>query len=40
MELLDKILSKENLNGADKKVYQNRGACGVHGVTIEELLGY
>ena len=40
MELLDKILSKENLNQAYKKVYQNKGACGVDGITIEELLGY
>ena len=40
MELLEKILSKENLNKAYKQVYKNKGASGVDGVTIEELFPY
>ena len=40
MELLEKVLSKENLNKAYKQVYKNKGASGVDGVTIEELFVY
>lgn len=40
MELLDKVLSKENLNKAYKQVYKNKGASGVDGVTVEELFAY
>jgi len=40
MELLEKILSKENLNKAYKQVYKNKGASGVDGVTTEELFSY
>ncbi len=40
MELLEKILSKENLNKAYKQVYKNKGASGVDGVTIDELSKY
>jgi len=40
MELLEKILKKENLNEAYKRVYANKGASGVDGVTVEELLDY
>ena len=40
MELLDKVLSKENLNKAYKQVYKNKGASGVYGVTVEELFEY
>lgn len=40
MELLDEILTKENLNKAYKKVYQNKGASGIDGVTVEELCEY
>ena len=40
MDLLERILSRENLNKAYKRVYANRGASGVDGVTIEELLDY
>lgn len=40
MELLEKILSKENLNKAYKQVYKNKGASGVDGVTVEELSLY
>ena len=40
MELLEKVLSKENLNNAYKQVYKNKGASGVDGVTTEELFSY
>lgn len=40
MELIEVILSKENLNRAYKKVVANKGASGVDGVTVEELGGY
>lgn len=40
MELLEKVLSKENLNKAYKQVYKNKGASGVDGVTVEELFEY
>jgi len=40
MELLEEILSKDNLNEAYKRVYTNKGASGVDGVTVEELLDY
>lgn len=40
MELLNAVLSKNNLNKAYKQVYKNKGAKGVDGVTIEELYGY
>ncbi|WP_301082506.1 group II intron reverse transcriptase/maturase [Thomasclavelia cocleata] len=40
MELLEKILSKENLNNAYKQVYKNKGASGVDGVTVDELFSY
>lgn len=34
MELLEQILSSSNLNEAYKKVYRNKGASRVDGVTI------
>lgn len=40
MELLEKVLSAENLNGAYQQVYRNKGASGVDGVTVEELKTY
>ena len=40
MELIEVILSKENLNRAYKKVVANKGAGGVEGVTVEELGNY
>ena len=40
MELIEVILSKENLNRAYKKVVANKGASGVDGVTVEELGSY
>lgn len=36
MELLEKILDKENLNEAYKHVEANKGALGVDGVTVDE----
>lgn len=40
MELLEKILSRDNLNNAYKQVYKNKGASGVDDVTVEELFLY
>lgn len=40
MELLKEILNPENLNKAYKRVYQNKGASGVDGVTVEEIADY
>ena len=40
IELLDKVLSKENLNKTYKQVYQNKGARGVDGVIVDELFAY
>ena len=40
MELMEVILSKENLNRAYKRVVANKGASGVDGVTVEELGNY
>ena len=40
MELLDRILERGNINEAYKRVYANKGASGVDGVTVEELLDY
>ena len=40
MELIEVILSKENLNRAYKKVVSNKGASGIDGVTVEELGDY
>ena len=40
MELIDKVLSKDNLNLAYKQVYKNKGASGIDGVTVNMLLAY
>ena len=40
MELLEKVLSKDNLNKAYEQVYKNKGTSGVDGVTVEELSSY
>lgn len=40
MELLERIISTENLNRAYRQVYKNKGASGVDNVTIEELASY
>lgn len=39
-ELLEKILSDENIQLAQKRVYENKGTGGVDGVTVQELAGY
>jgi len=39
-ELLDRILSDENIELAQKRVYANKGASGVDGVTVQELSSY
>ncbi len=35
-ELLEKILSKDNMNAAYKRVCASKGAGGVDGVTVEK----
>lgn len=40
MELLNQILSSQNLNEAYLQVYRNKGTAGVDGVTVEELKEY
>lgn len=39
-EMLEKILSNENIKLAQKKVYSNKGASGIDGVTVQELEEY
>lgn len=39
-EMLEKILSDENIKRARKRVYANKGAGGVDGVTVQELGEY
>lgn len=39
-EMLERILSKDNLNLAYKRVKANKGSPGVDGMTVEELLSY
>ena len=39
-ELLEKILSDENIQLAQKRIYANKGASGVDGVTVQELAEY
>ena len=39
-ELLEKILSKDNMNTAYQRVCTNKGAGGVDDVTVEELGDY
>ena len=38
--LLERILHRDNLNAAYKRVKQNGGAAGVDGMTVEEMLPY
>ena len=38
--LLDEILSDDNITLAQKRVYANKGAGGVDGVTVQELSSY
>ncbi|MGB8450927.1 MAG: reverse transcriptase domain-containing protein, partial [Anaerocolumna sp.] len=40
MELMEVILTKENLNRAYKKVVANKGASGIDEITVEELGSY
>ena len=40
MELLEEILSRDNMNKAYKKVYQNKGTAGIDGITVEEISDY
>ncbi|MFZ7942466.1 group II intron reverse transcriptase/maturase [Neobacillus sp. 19] len=40
MELLEQILSNQNMNEAYLRVYKNKGASGADGVTVEELKQY
>ena len=40
MKLLEEILTKDNLNKAYKKVYQNKGTAGVDGITVYEIKEY
>ena len=40
MELLEEILSRDNMNKAYKKVYQNKGAAGIDGITVKEIENY
>lgn len=39
-ELLERILSRDNLNAAYRRVKANRGSHGVDGMTVDELLPY
>ena len=39
-ELLEKILTRDNLNMAYKQVKKNRGAGGMDGMQVDELLPY
>ncbi|MGA3676099.1 group II intron reverse transcriptase/maturase [Lysinibacillus agricola] len=40
MQLLEKILNNQNMNEAYLRVYRNKGASGVDGITVEELKQY
>ncbi|MFJ5768635.1 group II intron reverse transcriptase/maturase [Psychrobacillus sp. NPDC093180] len=40
MQLLEKILSNRNMNEAYLRVYRNKGASGVDGITVDELKEY
>ncbi|RHW36064.1 group II intron reverse transcriptase/maturase [Neobacillus notoginsengisoli] len=40
MELLERILSNQNMNEAYLRVYKNKGASGVDGITVKELKQY
>ncbi|WP_456274003.1 group II intron reverse transcriptase/maturase [Bacillus sp. AK031] len=40
MELLEQILNNQNMNEAYLRVYKNKGASGIDGVTVDELKQY
>ena len=37
MEILEQILTKENLNKAYKKVKANKGALGIDGISVDDV---
>ena len=39
-DLLEKIISKDNLNNAHRRVKANKGSHGIDGMTVDELLQY
>jgi RNA-directed DNA polymerase len=39
-DMLERILSKDNLNLAYKKVKSNRGSPGIDGITVEEMIPF
>ena len=39
-QLLEEILSRENMLLAYKRVKANKGASGIDGITVEEIDGY
>ena len=39
-EILDRILSRDNMNTAYKRVKANKGAGGIDGMTVNELLPF
>ncbi len=39
-KLLDRILSRDNLNQAYKQVKRNQGVAGVNGMTVHEMSSY
>ena len=40
MDLLEKVVSKENMHAAYKAVWRNQGSSGVDGMELDELLFY
>ena len=40
MKLMEQVLAKDNMNKAYLQVFRNKGASGVDGVTVDELLAY
>ena len=38
--LMEKILAKDNMNQAYKRVVRNKGKHGIDGMTVDELLPY
>jgi len=39
-DLLERMLDRDNLNRAYKRVKQNCGACGIDGMRVEDMLPY
>ena len=40
MKVIERVLSKDNLNEAYKQVVRNKGASGIDGMTCEEVKEY